>query len=162
MYIVFLSVVEYHYVPNMCTTCTLPCKHLVLWVFYYRDTFPGFVHCVWVFAVNCIRCLILKPPVGSFQALWHLFPSLSQVQVGPLSAVPRHHLVPEASAILTHMSRCRQTDGEDCMKKSPHHWAFHSWTGSIQRWIITSCLTATWVADCMTQSVEDLLPRMGS
>lgn len=54
---------------------------------------------------NCIHSLILKSAVGGFQALWHSFPSHSQVQVGPLSAVPRHCLVPSPSVTLTPTQR---------------------------------------------------------
>ena len=67
--------------------------------------------CVCEYWTNCTHGLILKSPVGSFQALWHSFPSLSQVQVGPLSAVPRHSLVPQPSASLTPNWRHIQTDG---------------------------------------------------
>ena len=67
--------------------------------------------CVCEHWTNCTHGLILKSPVGSFQALWHSFPSLSQVQVGPLSAVPRHSVVPQPPASLTPNWRHIQTDG---------------------------------------------------
>lgn len=43
----------------------------------------------------------MKFSPGSFQPLWFPFPSLSQVQVCPLSAVPRHPLVPPATLTAT-------------------------------------------------------------
>lgn len=66
-------------------------------LFYAVKGFPS------LFIVCDRLCLILKCTVGSFQALWLLFciHSFSQVQVGPLSAVPRHPLVPPAALTAT-------------------------------------------------------------
>lgn len=97
--IVLLCVLQRAPVPKHVQHCVIAsCREC----FTTGPSFLALFHCaVWVLTANCIHCLILKPPAGSFQALWHVFPSLSQVQVGPLSAVPRHRLVPRLSASLT-------------------------------------------------------------
>lgn len=107
--IVFLCVLQQPRVPKHVQHCVIAS----CWeCFTTGPSFLALFHCaVWVLTANCIHCLILKPPAGSFQALWHVFPSLSQVQVGPLSAVPRHRLVPRLSASLTPAEGRGQTDG---------------------------------------------------
>lgn len=76
-----------------------------------------------VCTTNCTRGLILKSPVGSFQALCHSFPSVSQVQVCPLSAVPRHSLVSRPLATLTPIQREGGREGwTDCKGRREKRW----------------------------------------